>query len=167
MKISVSALPPLWCGPVVLSFLHVNPCPFVSICGQILKLVTLVTAPINIGPSPPLRACKISSCYDLETHKTLATIDLLRLLRPLPLNSGSGRKSFFALRRVGSWLLVRHFSFSPRSLWSFGPSVSISRFQISAFQYFFPGTGLVRPLVRPMGWLGTPLGRLWDTQWDG
>jgi len=69
---------------------------FVSICGPILEPVTPVTAPINIGPSSPLRARKISSCYDLKNHKTLANIELLRLLRLrlLPLNSGSGGKSF-------------------------------------------------------------------------
>src|SRR5438094_1327565 len=47
------------------------------------EVVTPVTTPINIGPSPPLRACKIGSCYGLENHKTLGNIDLLRLLRPL------------------------------------------------------------------------------------
>src|SRR5438552_19158218 len=37
-------------------------------------------------------------------HQTLPNIDLLRLLRPLPLNSRPGGKSFFAPRRVGSWM---------------------------------------------------------------
>src|SRR5438552_11383640 len=66
----------------------------VSICGPILEPVTPVTAPINIGPSSPLQPRKISACYDLENHKTLANIDLLRLLRLLRLNSGPGGKSF-------------------------------------------------------------------------
>src|SRR5436190_1256001 len=62
----------------------------VSICGPILEPVTPVTAPINIGPSSPLRARKISSCYDLKNHKTLANIDLLRLLRLLRQKTGCG-----------------------------------------------------------------------------
>src|SRR5207244_9489227 len=55
-------------------------------------VVTVVTAPINIGPSPPSPACKIRSCYDLENHQTLPNIDLLRPLPPFPLNSRPGGK---------------------------------------------------------------------------
>ena len=93
----------------------------VSICGPILEPVTPVTAPINIGPSSPLRARKISSCYDLENHKTLANIDLLRPLRPLHQKTWCGGEKFKVLLRPpagrGTWgrsLILRP---APRLPW--------------------------------------------------